>query len=187
MRWMFLAYGFIVGRVGPHWSLRVSFDFVTDLFLSNFSFFRFLSYKMNIIILLLILSNIYPEELIRSYNWKHFANCKGYTEVRQSITWSTIQTSVDRANAHRNIFGMRSKVINISPWLQDCWKNLLYKLSVSLLFGLWTSPVMGSSLPNDAFYFVLGNFSLLENPFSSSDGINLSFSELACNSVPGFF
>lgn len=46
MRWMFLACDFIERRVGPHWSLRVS---------SDFPFFRFLNYKMNIIILLLIL------------------------------------------------------------------------------------------------------------------------------------
>lgn len=82
MRWILLACDSIAGRVGPHWSLITPFDFIIDQLLSAFPFFRFLNYKMSIIIILLIFLKICPQELMRSYDGKHFVNSTGCIDIQ---------------------------------------------------------------------------------------------------------
>lgn len=151
-----------------------SFDFIIDLLLSAFLFFRFLNYKVRRIILLLIFSKIYPEDLMRSHKKalrKLYKMCR-YIEVRQSIIWPVMQKSVDTANAHRNRFGVRNKV-NIAP----LFPSLLRKSSLraSCLLIIWPLNTSGNGeLTISAVYFILGSFSLLENPFSGWGDISLS-------------
>lgn len=78
--------------------------------------------------------------------------------------------SMDTTNTHENRFGVVCKAIKINPTISKLVKKYIYISFTNPLFvDHLTSEyilVVGSTLPIDTVYFILGSFSLLKRPFS---------------------
>lgn len=77
-----------------------------------------------------------------------------------------MQESMDTTNTHKNRFGVGSKVIKINPTISKLVKKYIYILYKFSVDHLTSEYILGSTLPIDTVYFILGSFSLLKSPFS---------------------